>query len=80
MKDYAKSAIGQVVLHLTKINEEASNADPGTYSHSNSWYDIHTSNIFLSLSHTRAHTYTVWLCLAALCVIDEEDIVGISSG
>ena len=40
MKDYAKSAIGQVVLHLTKINEGASNADPGMYSHtvSNSWY------------------------------------------
>ena len=39
-KDYAKSAIGLVVLHLTKINEEASNVDPGMYSHtvSNSWY------------------------------------------
>ena len=32
-KDYAKSAIGQAVLHLTKINEEARNADPGMYSH-----------------------------------------------
>ena len=32
-KDYAKSAIGQAVLHVTKIAEEARNADPGMYSH-----------------------------------------------
>ncbi|XP_019855060.1 PREDICTED: E3 ubiquitin-protein ligase MYCBP2-like isoform X1 [Amphimedon queenslandica] len=55
-KDYAKSAIGQAVLHLTKVNEEARNADPGMYSH------------------------TFWLCLAALCVIDEEHAEALSSG
>ena len=26
-------AIGQVVLHLRKVNEEARNADSGMYSH-----------------------------------------------
>uniref|UniRef100_A0A1X7TQ89 Uncharacterized protein n=1 Tax=Amphimedon queenslandica TaxID=400682 RepID=A0A1X7TQ89_AMPQE len=29
----AKSAIGQAVLHLSKVNEEAHNADPEMYSH-----------------------------------------------
>ena len=39
-KDYAKSAIGQAVLHLTKISEEARNVDAGMYSQTVSSYGI----------------------------------------
>lgn len=35
---YAKSAIGQAVLHLTKINEEARMPIPGMFSQTVSWW------------------------------------------
>jgi hypothetical protein len=52
----SKAAIGQAVLHLTKINDGARVPNPGMYSQ------------------------TLWLCLAALCVIDEEHAEALSSG
>ena len=56
---YAKSAIGQAVLHLTKINEEAHMPVPGMFSQ--------TVRLVVVVIH-------LFVCLFCLFVVYDDDV------